>query len=287
MTYTGAGALPGYNPEVGLCTQFAILHVQTPSQAPEPVKLGANTVGQPYRLFSRIEYPIYEEQHSDSEVLQYLHEKIALVRPRLPEPFDETEDTGYYNETSVGHAGDGHDENSLPNPPDEPDKITTSNITPDNPSSDPSIELGVISLEDLWVILGVRQRCKTRTGLIRIINQSSLVRIEQETGLIRFDEDNSYWKEADRSLDAPLYQDDEPSPRGSDDGDWSESSFYKDEQDNFEEEDEVERKPYGLAYQHYSDQEEQQFDAPLEESGWSTWHDSPVNEHSQEWYSPK
>ncbi|KAG0278946.1 Small RNA 2'-O-methyltransferase [Linnemannia gamsii] len=287
VTYTGVGALPGYNPEVGLCTQFAILHAQTPSQALELANLGANTVGQSYRLFSRVEYPIYEEQHLDSEVLQYLHEKIALVRPRLPEPFDEMEGTGYYNETSYGHAGGGHGDNSLPNPPDDPDNNISSNITPDDPPSDPSIELGVISLEDLWVILGVRQRCKTRTGLIRILNQSSLVSIEQEAGLIRFDEDNSYWREADRLLEAPLYQDDEPSPRGTDDGDWSESSFYKDEKDNFEEGDEVERKPYGLAYQHYTDQEEQQFDAPPEESGWSTWHDSPVTEHPHNWYSPK
>ncbi|KAF9898494.1 Small RNA 2'-O-methyltransferase, partial [Linnemannia zychae] len=32
VTYTGTGALPGYNPEVGLCTQFAVLHIQTPSK---------------------------------------------------------------------------------------------------------------------------------------------------------------------------------------------------------------------------------------------------------------
>ncbi|KAG0291797.1 Small RNA 2'-O-methyltransferase [Linnemannia gamsii] len=288
VTYTGAGALPGYNPEVGLCTQFAILHNLNPSQAPEPVSLGANAVDQPYRLFSRVEYPIYKEQHSDSEILEYLHEKIALVRPRLPEPYDETEETGYYNEASYGHPSGGHGENYSLNPSDEPDNNTSSDITPDDPPSDPNIELGVISLEDIWIILGVRQRCKTRAGLMRILNQSSLVRIEQEAGLIRFDEDNPYWKEADRSLEAPLYQDDELSPSRSENDDWSDSSFYKDEQDNFEEEGEVERKPYGLEYQHYIDQEEQ-VDAPLEESGWSAWHESPVtcSEHSPEWYSPK
>lgn len=284
MTYTGTGALPGYNPEVGLCTQFAILHAQSPTQQPALAAPGANTEDQQYRHFSRVEYPIYKEQHSDAEILGYLHENIACIRPRLPEQYDETDDMGQHNETSYGDAGVGHGVKSSSDQQDG----TSPNITADDPSNDASIELGVVLLEDLWIVLGVRQRCKNRLNMIRILNQSSLVRVEQEAGLIRFDEDDPYWKEADRSLEAPYYQDDERlSPRGSDNGDWSDSSFYKDENDNFEGEDEAERKPYGLAYQHYTDQEEeQQIDVPLEDRGWSAWSDPPVTEDTPEWYSP-
>ncbi|KAF8943054.1 Small RNA 2'-O-methyltransferase [Haplosporangium gracile] len=285
VTYTGAGALPGYNPEVGLCTQFAILHAQNPSQQPALAALGTNTEDQPYHLFSRVEYPIYKEQHSEDKILEYLHEKIACIRPRLPEPYEGMDDAGYHNETSYGHAGGDHGEKSSC-ASSQPDNAS-SNVTLDDPPSEPSIELGVVLLEDLWIILGVRQRCKTKINLIRILGQSSLVRVEQEAGLVQFDEDNPYWKKADISLEAPYSQDNEHSPRGSDNGDWSDSSFYKDDYNNFEGEDEAGRKPYGLAYQYYTDQEEQQADVSPDDRGWSAWSDPPVTEYSPEWYSPK
>ncbi|KAF9276315.1 Small RNA 2'-O-methyltransferase [Linnemannia elongata] len=285
VTYTGTGALPGYNPEVGLCTQIAILHAQNPIKQPALATPGASSEDQPYRHFSRVEYPIYKEQHSDEEILGYLHETIACIRPRLPEPYEETDDIGHHNRTSYGDGGVGHGAKSFSDQPDS----TSSNITVDHPSNEASIELGVVLLEDLWIVLGVRQRCKNRVNMIKILNLSSLVRVEQEAGLIRFDEDDPYWKEADRSFEAPYPKDDERvSTRGSDNGDWSDSSFYKDENDNFEGEDEAERKPYGLAYQHYADQEEeQQFDVPLDDRGWSAWSDPPVTEDTPEWYSPK
>ncbi|KAF9119043.1 Small RNA 2'-O-methyltransferase [Mortierella sp. GBA39] len=285
VTYTGAGALPGYNPEVGLCTQFAILHAQNPTQQPALASLGASTEDQPYRLFSRVEYPIYKEQHSDEEILGYLHEYIACIRPRLPEPYDETDDMGYHNGTSYGDGGVGHGAKSSSDQPDG----TSSNTTADDPPNEASVELGVVLLEDLWIVLGVRQRCKNKMNMIRVLNLSSLVRVEQEAGLIRFDEDDPYWKEADKPFEAHYSQDDEQlSPRESDSGDWSDSSFYKGENDNFEGEDETERKPYGWAYHDFTDQEvEQQFDVPLDDRGWSAWGDPPVTEDTPEWYSPK
>lgn len=281
VTYTGTGALPGYNPEVGLCTQFAVLHAQSPAPQLALAASGVKTEDQPYRHFSRVEYPIYKEQHSDEDILGYLHENIACVRPRLPEQYNETDGMGHHSETSYGDAGVSHGAIS---------SSDQSDGTSDDSPNMASVELGVVSLEDLWIILSVRQRCKNRLNMIRILNLSSLVRVEQEAGLIRFDEEDPYWKEADKPFEAPYSQDDEQlSPRGSDNGDWSGSSFYKDENDNFEGGDEDERKPYGLAYQHYMDQkeEEQQFDAPLDDKGWSAWSDPPVTEDTPVWYSPK
>ncbi|KAG0272343.1 Small RNA 2'-O-methyltransferase [Linnemannia exigua] len=287
VTYTGTGALPGYNPEVGLCTQFAVLHIQNNPQQPTPESPKTSAADQPYHLYSRIEHPYYKEQHSDSDILSFLHEKIAVIRPRPPRS-----DTDEINDYYV--AQNSHDSFIDPPSASNQSENTASNThTNDDPPVEPDIELGVVSLEDLWLILGVRQRCKTRAGMIRILGQSPLVKVDHEVGLLRLDEDDSYWKEADRLIDAPysLEYEEGHSERGSDTGDWSESSFYKDDLDNADDmyEDDGERKPYGLAYQDYIDQDEQ-IESPLlleDGGGWSAWHDPPVTEQPLEWNAPQ
>ncbi|KAK3841868.1 MAG: hypothetical protein J3R72DRAFT_444562 [Linnemannia gamsii] len=286
VKYTGTGALPGYNPEVGLCTQFAVFHIQNHTQQPTPESPKTSAVDQPYHLYSRIEHPTYKEEHSDSDILGFLHEKIAVIRPRPPH--SDTDETNDYYGAQNTHASTV----GPPNISNEPENTAPNTHTSDNPPVDPNIELGVVSLEDLWLILGVRQRCKTRAGMIRILGQSPLVKVDQKAGLLRIDEDDSYWKGADRLIDAPYYLEDGEgqSPRGSHSGDWSESSFYKDDLGNADDvyEDEGERKPYGLAYQDYVDQDEQIDTPPLEDGGgWSGWDDPSVTEQPPEWNAPQ
>ncbi|KAG0196936.1 Small RNA 2'-O-methyltransferase [Mortierella sp. NVP41] len=280
VSYTGTGALPGYDPAVGLCTQFAVLHAQNPSQQHVPATPSTDNIDQPYHLFSRIEYPTYNEKHSDDDILVFLHEKIACIRPRLPQPDKDIYDSdGYHYGASYGQTSSNNGDTSPSNPSDPSDNVASDN-TPHKQleTSDPEIELGVLPLEDLWQTLEVRQRCKSRSGMICILGQSPLVRVDQEAGLIRFDEDNSYWKEADALRDAPLSPQDEHSPRGFEIDDWSDSSFYNNDEAD------AEHQAYGQDYQGYTG-ENVQSDAP-EDVGWPDWGGPAATHHQEEWNSP-
>ncbi|KAF9924568.1 Small RNA 2'-O-methyltransferase [Linnemannia zychae] len=284
VTYTGVGALPGYNPEVGLCTQFAILHIHNPPKQPSPTRpTSSDSNSLPYKHFSRIEYPIYKETHTDENILEYLHDKIACIRPRPPQSKDDTDNLKYFDIATHG------EESSNNNNYSSTDLESNTSII-HKPSNDPPIELGVVLLEDIWIILAVRQRCKTKSNMIRILGLSSLVKVDQEADIVRFDEDNPYWKEFDRLNDAHYSLSENESVKKYDNGDWSDPDFYNDDQDYFEEVD-PDRKPYGLSYQDYVDQEEQFDDSSAREDNheWSAWNEPPrtseCSEYPSDWDS--
>ncbi|KAF9934254.1 Small RNA 2'-O-methyltransferase [Modicella reniformis] len=201
VSFTGTGMLPKGDLTIGFCTQFAILKLkETQTTLPE------EPVQECYKLVSRIEHPIYEIEHTQEEILEYLHDKIARIRPRPPriDPDDE-EECNYQN----GH-GNQDDEQVSEQPRTGSESATETeakaegdpNVTPQTED-----ELGVLALEDLWAGLDIRQRCKRRSTMIQILKTSSLVRVDMEHDMIRLDEDDEFWKEWERQYerDNPVY----------------------------------------------------------------------------------
>ncbi|KAI7817030.1 hypothetical protein BC939DRAFT_19869 [Gamsiella multidivaricata] len=212
------------DPAVGCCTQFAIL---TRDDSPSPTATSA-TIAETaettksgtqefYNLFSRIDYPTYETVHTDEEALEFLHDKIARIRPRPP--LERTEDDYYDDYWINGCMQNGQVQDS------------GATEAKDNKESTPEseIELGVLDLEDLWGSLDVRQRCKRRSEFIRILGTSSLVRLDVAEDKIRYDEESAFWKEWDER-DARRYAlHDTLDPTGSDCNEYNDDDQYETE----------------------------------------------------------
>lgn len=235
VAFTGTGMLAKGDPEIGFCTQFAILKLKdtsanTPPPPPtEPVK-------EHYSLFSKIEYPVYNTNHTDEEILAHIHDKIARIRPRPPRVYPDDEDDDYRNgynndwrnEQDERKSQDGAEESKL-------SKVESMTESESDEATRSEIELGVLALEDLWAALDVRQRCKRRSEMVRILKTSPLVRIDVEQDKVHFDEEDEYWKEWERQyeLDNPVYDryantmiNDLSDGREDDDGfDWSNDDY--------------------------------------------------------------
>ncbi|KAF8986219.1 Small RNA 2'-O-methyltransferase [Entomortierella lignicola] len=196
VSFTGVGMLAHSDPAVGFCSQFAILKMKEETQSLDaPLK-----ASECHSLLAKIDYPVYSEVHTEEEVLEYLHNKIACIRPRLPEPYDEEIEYYTWNRgdgsgsTTMAHA-DIHEEQKSDDKQIETDKSTEAK---DEAEEGDEVELGILELDDLWLSLDVRQRCKTRSRMIKILEMSTIVRVDLEEDKVRFDEENEVWKEYDR-----------------------------------------------------------------------------------------
>ncbi|KAF9151625.1 Small RNA 2'-O-methyltransferase [Mortierella sp. AD010] len=197
VSFTGVGTLAHTDPAVGFCSQFAIFKMNENSSS-SSTSLAASEC---HSHVAKIQYPIYSEIHSDEEVLEYLLNKIAYIRPRLPEPVEEddyytwTRDNDSYS-IKLTHT-DILDEDKLNDKKQEEDGKEDGGEER-KADEENSVELGVIDLDDLWLALDVRQRCKNRSRMIKILETSTLVRLDLEEGKVRFDEEDEFWKEYDR-----------------------------------------------------------------------------------------
>ncbi|KAG0254038.1 Small RNA 2'-O-methyltransferase [Mortierella polycephala] len=184
VSFTGAGMLSNSDPAVGPCTQFAILKDLHPSQDPRV------PTSKCYSLISKIEYPVYSEVHSDEEILAFLHEKIARIRPLPPQSSSDDKSNDLYWHTEREQMITAEEK-------EEVSESTTMAVP------EPEVELGVLPVDDLWSSLEVRQRCKTQAKLIRFLETSSLVQLEQDHDnkqqRIRLNEEGTFWKEFDES----------------------------------------------------------------------------------------
>ncbi|KAF9410587.1 Small RNA 2'-O-methyltransferase [Entomortierella beljakovae] len=178
VSFTGVGKLPDSDPTVGYCTQFAILKICEPTDRATP-----STLSDCHSHLANIQYPYYSEIHAEEEISEYIHEKIAYIRPRPRQPFNE-EMEGYFNSQinteSNNSPGIGTDETDY------------------SISDEDEQELGVLRLDDLWLSLDIRQRCKNRSRMIEILEKSSVVQINLEEDKITFDDENEFWKKYDR-----------------------------------------------------------------------------------------
>ncbi|KAG0329728.1 Small RNA 2'-O-methyltransferase [Podila humilis] len=179
VSFAGVGWLPQQDPAVGCCTQIAILKQVDPVlSTPCPPANGSSL---PYSLHSSIDYPVYRTIHTDEEILPFLHETIAHIRPRLPIPEDDV--YSYWDHISGSDS---------PRPSDnETEPVNTEQIV-----------LGRLPLESLWSISKARQLCRSRSTMIAILHSSSLVKLDATEDIITFDEDNSFWKECDDRYEA-------------------------------------------------------------------------------------
>ncbi|KAF9343352.1 Small RNA 2'-O-methyltransferase [Mortierella sp. AD094] len=193
VSFTGVGTLAHTDPAVGFCSQFAIFRIQEDS----PLLNTSLTASECHSPVAKIQYPTYSEIHSEEEILEYLLNKIAYIRPRLPEPVEEDD---YYtwtrdndsNSIKLTHT-DILEEKKPNEKPQEADGTEEEKVDEEN-----RVELGIIDLDDLWLALDVRQRCKNRSRMIKILGMSTLVRLNLEEGKVRFDEEDEFWKEYDR-----------------------------------------------------------------------------------------
>ncbi|CAO3566898.1 unnamed protein product [Mortierella alpina] len=183
-SFTGVGILPNSDVAVGHCTQFAILKDGHPDQrAQSEPKWGC------YTLCSKIVYPVYSETHTEDDNRAFLQDKIARIRPLPPRPVVEdeysygyngyTEDRTVRGEAEMESKGDGGVQ-----------------ATPE-----PEIELGVLALDDIWSDLTVRQRLKTKRGMIGMLEQTPLFTVDLDQDKITFDEGDPFWKESDERYD--------------------------------------------------------------------------------------
>ncbi|KAF9116248.1 Small RNA 2'-O-methyltransferase [Mortierella sp. AM989] len=193
VSFTGVGMLADKDPSVGFCSQFAILKLQE-SQSPS-ISL---TASECHSLVAKIQYPVYSEVHTEEEILAYLHDKIAYIRPRPPQPFVED---NYYE---LVHD-DGSKDNSVTRDAVIPGELKSNDEqqqTEEVVEEEKEAELGVVMLDDLWLALDVRQRCKRRSRMIKILETSKLVQVNLKEDKVVFDEEDEFWKEFDRQNDA-------------------------------------------------------------------------------------
>ncbi|KAG0226929.1 hypothetical protein B0O80DRAFT_210929 [Mortierella sp. GBAus27b] len=213
ITFTGTGMLPKGDPAIGFCTQFAILK-QKETSADTPPRLPTEPTAEHYKLFSKIEYPVYETKHTEDEMLAYLHDKIARIRPRPPRPYepDEEEEYQYGYSSSWKRDRDEQEDQSEEND-GKRSKLTSETeaeaeveATPDE-TTDQDIKLGELELEDLWGALDVRQRCRRRAVMVRVLETSPLVKVDIAHDKIHFNDEDEFWKAWDRQyeLDNPIY----------------------------------------------------------------------------------
>ncbi|KAF9900067.1 Small RNA 2'-O-methyltransferase [Lobosporangium transversale] len=190
VSFTGVGTLPNGDRTVGHCTQFAILRQKT--ALPSDISRTIPTTTECYRLISKIDYPIYSEVHTEEEVMMFLLEKIAQIRPRPPNPLNEDEEyhSGWGNSQANEHttAVDGNAPSTKPSAePEDRQEVT-------------AVELGVLPLDDLWLSLDIRQRCKTRNNMIKILEKSPLLKLDLEKDRVVFDDEDEFWKAYDRKI---------------------------------------------------------------------------------------
>ncbi|KAF9945678.1 Small RNA 2'-O-methyltransferase [Mortierella alpina] len=192
-SFTGVGILPSSDVAVGHCTQFAILKDNHPDQ-PAPSEPQRSC----YTLCSKIEYPVYLETHTEEENRAFLQDKIARIRPLPPRPAvveDDYASYGYngYNEDRTARDQERENEN-------EGDGGGVQ-ATPE-----PEIELGVLALDDIWSDLTVRQRLKTKSRMIGMLDQMPLFKVDLDLERITFDEEDPFWKEADERYDRLFFR---------------------------------------------------------------------------------
>ncbi|KAG0302465.1 Small RNA 2'-O-methyltransferase, partial [Dissophora globulifera] len=165
-----------------------------------------------YTLHARIDYPIYDVVHTEDEILTFLLDKIAHIRPRPSRPVSENGDD-YYSlwERRYDNADDGQ----LESTPDIGIVVTAAEDGISTPTEDEindrdrEIGLGVLLLDDLWTSLDVRQRCKTRAAMVRILQKSTLVRVDEEQDKVLWDEEgDAFWREWDKEYAKQFERDD-------------------------------------------------------------------------------
>ncbi|KAF8938575.1 hypothetical protein EDD21DRAFT_363058 [Dissophora ornata] len=200
ISFSGVGRLANSDPSIGHCTQFAILERRSPPPLPASGDTSLVPATECYTLLSRVKYPIYAALHSEEEILAFLHEKIALTRPRPPRAASEESDNYNYSwengKDQVKIDGEGGGEDAK-----QQNEVQKGANTQSDPYQELEIELGVLSLDNLWLSLDVRQRCKTRSEMIRILEKSSLVRVNVEQDKICFDEEDVFWEEWDKEYE--------------------------------------------------------------------------------------
>ncbi|KAI1308380.1 Small RNA 2'-O-methyltransferase [Mortierella claussenii] len=190
VSFTGVGLLPQSDRQVGYCTQIAVLHEVDLPRSPEV----CTAATQHYALVSRTEYPVYSQIHTEEEILDFLLDRIARMRPRPPASPSEDDDLSFggwknhdpdTHDTVIKEVDGGADDNNVAN----------SGFL--EPELEP-VELGVLPLDDLWLALDVRQRCKRKARMIEVLGKSALLRLDLERDRLVFNEEDEYWVEWDR-----------------------------------------------------------------------------------------
>ncbi|KAF9578902.1 hypothetical protein BGW38_005080, partial [Lunasporangiospora selenospora] len=174
VMFSGVGRLPNSDPAVGHCSQIAVLQDLNPSSPP---RLGP-VQDSPYELISHIDYPVYNELHTEEENLAFLHNKIACLRPRPDEDLD--------RDPYMSYGLTIHDPSTEPKSP--------------HPSS-PQPPDNTVLLSSIWIIPQIRQRCKTRQGMYELMEKSPLVQLDLGQGWVTYNKDDAYWIEWDRQYD--------------------------------------------------------------------------------------
>ncbi|KAG0057413.1 Small RNA 2'-O-methyltransferase [Gryganskiella cystojenkinii] len=229
VSFTGVGNLPHQDPAVGFCTQVAVLKDLHPSNP--PIHSAQEDV---YTPFAKIDYPTYDKVHSEEDNLEYLLERIARTRPQPPPPQKEQD------QLNEERASDGLD-----------------------PWICPAVEMGVLTLDDLWLETAVRQRCKTKGNMICILGKSPLLHVDVSHGRVTFYEQDAFWAESDKKYDALFTVSMAPESLSDDDEDKDEN------RDAFFEEGYVnENDEYQFAVH---DEQEQEPESPWDESTSWSW----------------
>ncbi len=134
-------------------------------------------------------YPVYSGTHTEEDNRLFLQEKVARIRPLPPRPVVEDDYYGYNgrNEDQI-IRGDG--------------EATGEGV---QATPEPEIELGVLSLDDIWSDLTVRQRLKTKGRMVGMLEQIPLFDVDLVLDRITFDDENPFWKESDERYDRQFF----------------------------------------------------------------------------------
>ncbi|KAF9973359.1 Small RNA 2'-O-methyltransferase [Actinomortierella ambigua] len=199
VEFSGVGAIDDVEPPEGYCSQIAVLKRSDTTRSSQSL-----VPSTPYDLITTIEYPYYNIEHSDAELLEFLHNRIALIRP-LP-PAQAIDD----------------DEQQLSDAPNLPQEEKE-----DQQQQTQAPDQGRLSVVRLWAEFQVQQRVKTRSRLVELLGASPLVRLSEDRSLILYDEADPFWAEFERQYKERMNngcdEDDDSDGEGYDD--WSSQDY--------------------------------------------------------------
>ncbi|KAF9164634.1 Small RNA 2'-O-methyltransferase [Actinomortierella ambigua] len=235
VEFSGVGTIDEKEPLEGFCSQIAVLK-RLETCAPVTSQSHDQALSTPYEFIETIEYPFYNVEHSEDELLAFLHDRIALIRPLPPsqrtDDNDNDDDDDSEEEKSrevisgqvegiKAVVAETQQEPPPPSPPPPPSHQQDQRQTqePDH---------GCLSVTRLWTEYQVQQRFKTRSRLIELLGLSPLVRLSEDQSQILFDVTDPFWTEFERRYEERMAngrdgEDDEDdySQYEEDDADWS------------------------------------------------------------------
>ncbi|KAG0243368.1 Small RNA 2'-O-methyltransferase [Actinomortierella wolfii] len=201
VEFSGVGTIDGEEPAEGYCSQIAILKkgLDVASDIPATSKniippqpsIDGLILSKPYKHVTTIEYPYYNKEHSEEELLEFLHNRIALIRPLPSPPSDGSGGDGFHRD--VSKSVDHQEGESL-------EKVQSEQEQQEQPQKQAQQDSkeGQLHLSRLWSEYQVQQRVKTRKRLIELLKLSSLVRLSEDQSLILYDEADPFWEEFEK-----------------------------------------------------------------------------------------